>query len=181
MSAPVVSAGTVHEKKPCAGQRRPRTTGGVHLGRDLGREARRLATAILEVLAGARTPTEAAQALSVSVPRYYQLESRALRGLVAACEARPPGRQSDGQRELARLRRDKERLQRALTRQQSLVRLTQRTVGLAPPPPPVAAKKGDKRRRRRAVARALHVAARLRTEALGEPSSVAGDTTEATS
>ena len=46
------------------------------------REARRLAAAILEVLAGMRSPTEAAQALSISGPRYYTLEQRALEGLV---------------------------------------------------------------------------------------------------
>jgi hypothetical protein len=180
MTTSSLSAGTVSPNTAHGRQRQPRTTGGVHLGRDAGREARRLATAILEVLAGARTPTEAAQALEVSVPRYYHLESRALRGLVAACEARPPGRQADTGREVASLRRDKERLERELSRQQALVRLTQRTIGLAPPPPAVA-KKGDKRKRRRAVARALQVAAHLQAQPPSLPSSDGGDTTAATS
>src|SRR5207237_1267514 len=65
--------------------------GGAELGKEASRQARRLAAMVLEVLAGARTPTEAAQALELCVPRYYQLESRALRGLLAACEPAPPG------------------------------------------------------------------------------------------
>jgi N-acetylmuramoyl-L-alanine amidase len=41
-------------------------------------QARRQAAAILEVLAGARTPADAARALGVSLPRYYLLEEKAL-------------------------------------------------------------------------------------------------------
>jgi hypothetical protein len=152
-------------------KRRPRTTGGVNLGQDAGREARRLATAVLEVLAGMRTPAAAAQALQVSLPRYYHLESRALRGLVAGCQPRPQGRRPDSGQELAGLRRDKERLQRELARQQALVRLAQRTIGLAPPPAPVMGKTAGKRRRRPLV-RALSVAAHLRA---GEPTAPAPD------
>jgi hypothetical protein len=66
---------------------RPRavkTAGGAKLGQATNAGVKRQAAAILEVLAGARTPTEAATALAVSLPRYYQLESRALEGLVAA-------------------------------------------------------------------------------------------------
>jgi hypothetical protein len=46
---------------------------------------------ILEVLAGMRTPTEAATVVGLSVPRYYLWEQRALEGLVRACEPRPKG------------------------------------------------------------------------------------------
>ncbi len=56
------------------------------------REANRVAAAILEVLAGVRTPTCAAEALAISLPRYYQWEERALEGLLLACEPRPLGR-----------------------------------------------------------------------------------------
>ena len=42
-----------------------------NLGEGASAEAKRVAAAILEVLAGARTPTEAAQALGLSLPRYY--------------------------------------------------------------------------------------------------------------
>ena len=41
-----------------------------------------MAVVILEVLAGRRTPAEAAALLGVGPPRYYQLETRALQGLV---------------------------------------------------------------------------------------------------
>ncbi|HMC88499.1 MAG TPA: hypothetical protein VKI17_03080 [Gemmataceae bacterium] len=148
-------------KQPGAVARgRPRHTGpgGSDLPREASRQARRVAAMVLEVLAGARTPTEAAQALEVSVPRYYQLETRALRGLLSACEPIPKGRAPSLAHELARLQRDKERLQRQVLGQQALVRAAQRTVGLSPPPAP-AKKAGTKTRRR--LARALNVAARL--------------------
>ena len=45
-----------------------RTTGGVTLGQNSSRDAKRTAAAILEVLAGQRTPAQAAEALSVSLP-----------------------------------------------------------------------------------------------------------------
>jgi hypothetical protein len=143
---------------PAAARRR--VAGGVGLGRQHSREAQRQAAAILEVLAGARTPTQAAEALGVSVPRYYQLEGRALSGLVTACEPRSPGRSSSPAQELAQLRRQHDRLQRELVRQQTLLRVAQRSIGLAPPPPPV--KKGSKKRVRRPVVRALGAATQLR-------------------
>jgi hypothetical protein len=153
-----------------AASRSCRTTGGIDLGRDASKEAKRLAATILEVLAGLRTPTQAAEALELSLPRYYQLEARGLRGLLEACEAKPRGRQVSAARELATLQQHNARLQRDLTRQQSLVRLAQRAVGLHPPPAPQAT--GPKGRKRRPVARALSVAARLRQEAnaTAEPS-----------
>jgi hypothetical protein len=138
-----------------------RTAGGVTLGQEQTREARRLAAAILEVLAGARTPAEAAAALGLSLPRYYQLESQALRGLLAACAPKPKGRQPSGVKELSVLRQDNERLRREVGRQQALVRAAQRAVGLAPPLP---VKPAGKKPRRRRLARGLGVAARLRQE-----------------
>src|SRR3984957_5805973 len=96
--------------------------GGADLGKDRGVEAKRLAAAILEVLAGARTPTEAATALGLSVPRYYQVESRALAGLLSACEAKPKGRTANPDKEAAQLRQENQRLQREVTRNQSLAR-----------------------------------------------------------
>jgi hypothetical protein len=138
-----------------------RSPGGARLGQDVGREARRQAAAILEVLAGVRTPTEAAEALGMSLPRYYQVEVRALRGLVGACAARPKGRQPSGENTLAALKRELERWRREAARQQALARAAQRAVGLAPPAP---VKTVGKKIRRRRVARALGVAASLRRE-----------------
>src|SRR5262249_34346664 len=147
------------------------------------REARQRAAAILEVLAGARPPAQAAQALGLSLPRYYQLENVALQGLVGACEPVPRGRARSAESELAALRKQQQRLQRELARQQALGRLTQRTVGLASPPAPPARRKGDAgpgkgRRRRRAVARALRVAERLRQPDPLSPPTTAVDAPE---
>jgi hypothetical protein len=127
-------------------------------GTDSSRDARKMAAVLLEVLAGLRTPVQAAEVLQVSLPRYYQLESRALGGFVTACEARPKGRQPDAVK-LETLRRDNERLQRDLTRQQSLVRLTQRTVGVAAPPP---VKVDARKRKRKPMVRALRRVEQLR-------------------
>src|SRR6516225_4136383 len=132
------------------------TPGGATLGKDAGHEAQRLAAAILEVLAGVRTPSQAAEALGVSQARYFQIETRAMQALVAGCEPRPrgPGRNAD--QELAALQRQHERLQRELSRQQTLVRLAQRTIGLPPPRAPVdksGGKDKSKKRRRRPVVR----------------------------
>jgi hypothetical protein len=159
MSA-TTSSGVKEVARPAAKpSRRRHAPGGAALGTDAGHEAQRLAAAILEVLAGVRTPSQAAEALEISLPRYFQLETRAMQALVAGCEPRPrgPGRSVD--RELAGLRRDHEHLQRELSRQQTLVRLAQRRIGLAPPKP-AAPKPGGKsqKRRRRPVVRALRAA-----------------------
>jgi hypothetical protein len=124
------------------------------------REAKRLAAVVLDVLAGSRTPPQAAETLGVSLPRYYQLEGRGLAGLLAACESRPRGRQPDAEAELVRVRRELERLKREVVRYQSLVRLTQRTVGVVPPAPTKPGK-----RKRKPVVRALRRAEQLREEA----------------
>ena len=129
---------------------------------EASREAKQLAAILLDVLAGSRTPLQAAETLGVSLPRYYQLESRGLDGLLAACEPRPRGRQASSGAAAETLRRDNERLRRELSRQQSLVRLTQRTIGVAPPPP---AKAAGKRKRRRPMVRAMRRAAELREDA----------------
>jgi hypothetical protein len=162
--------------KASAPRQRCKAAGGATLGQDNGRDAQRQAAVILEVLAGARTPTQAAAALNVSVPRYYQMETRALRGLVEACEAKPRGRAPSADKELASLRREQERLQHELTRQQSLVRVTQRHIGLAPAAPPAKPAPG-KKRRRRAVVRALTAAKQLeqRATSSGEDLAASGE------
>jgi hypothetical protein len=137
-------------------------TGGADLGKNRGTQAKQLAAAILEVLAGARTPTEAATALNLSVPRYYQLEAQALRGFLEACEPKPKGRVRSVKTELESLTKENQRLQRELTRHQALARAAQRTIGLTPAAP-VANKNGKKPRKRR-MARALNVAERLKQD-----------------
>jgi hypothetical protein len=138
-------------------------TGEKSAGGDASREAKRLAAVVLEVLAGTRSPPQAAEVVGVTLPYYYQLETRALNGLIAACEQRPRGRQPDLETELARLRQEVDRLQREVARHQALVRLTQRTVGVPPPAP----KKGARRQRKPAV-RALRRAEQLHDQARPE-------------
>ena len=106
-----------------------------------------MATAILEVLAGVRTPTEAAAAVSLSVPRYYLWEQRALEGLVRACEPRPVGKAAHERHQMAVLEKEVARLRQDCARQQALVRASQRTIGLAASAQPAtkpAAKAGGK-------------------------------------
>jgi hypothetical protein len=136
------------------------TPGGVRLGLDAGREAQRLAAAILDVLAGGRTPGQAAENLGISLQRYFQVETRAMQALVAACQPRPRGRARSADKELTALRRQCQRLQGELGRQQTLVRLAQRSIGLPPPkaPAPPAGKDKRKKRARRPVVRALRAA-----------------------
>jgi hypothetical protein len=146
--------------------KRPRNT--VPLAPGMSKEAKRLAAVILEVFAGLRTPPQAAEALAMSLARYYQMEARAVQGLLEACEPRPRGRQANPEREMAAMMRENERLRHDLGRQQSLVRVAQRTIGLNPPaPPPKTSEKtsGKKTRKRKPVVRALSLAARLQQEA----------------
>lgn len=139
------------------------------------RQAQRVAAAILEVLAGARTPTDAASALGMGVPRYYLWEQRALEALVAGCEPRPAGQTLSLRHQVTMLQREVARLKQECARQQALVRATQRTIGLTPPASKPAVKAGAKGvgkaagkpcgrkpRQRRPVVRALKAVAALR-------------------
>lgn len=139
-------------------------------------ETKRLATAILEVLAGVRTPADAAKTLEISLPRYYLLEQRALAGLLAACEPRTKGPGRSVEREIAKLQRELAASQRECVRQQSLWRAAQRVVGLAPPQPSKLADKngGKTARRRRPTARALRAARTIEVNSSGtnEPDGV---------
>ena len=143
----------------------------------VSRDAQRVAAVILEVLAGVRTPTEAAAAVSLSLPRYYLWEQRALEGLVRACEPRPKGKAASVRHQIAALEQEVVRLRQDCSRQQALVRASHRTIGLAGPSQGAvkpAAKPSGKaagkagvavaskaRRKRRPVARALKAVAAL--------------------
>jgi hypothetical protein len=127
-------------------------------------EANRLAVVILEVLAGGRTPAEAAKLLGVSTPRYYQLEARGLQGLVMALEPRPQGKQPSAEVRIAKLEKALADARRECVRQQALVRAAQRSLGIKTP----AAVKGKPtnkdsrgRKRRRPAVRALKAARAL--------------------
>jgi len=126
---------------------------------DGSRESKRLAAAILEVLGGVRMPSDAAQALGISLPRYYQLEVRALAGLMAGCEPRPVGRVRSAESELAASQKELKKLRQECSRYSALVRIAQRNVGLSAPQIPKPNEKGSaKKRRKKATVRALKVA-----------------------
>jgi hypothetical protein len=139
------------------------------LGEGASAEAKRLTAAILEVLAGLRTPSQAAEALGMALPRYYLLEARAV---VLACERRSAGHGPSPQSALASLQRECEQLRQELTRQQTLVRAAQRTMGLAAPAPNRPPRDGKKHRQRRPAVRALKAVARL-AEKPSEPETLA--------
>jgi hypothetical protein len=151
---------------------------------------------ILEVLAGVQTPTSAALALGIRLPRYYFLEQRALGGLVSACEPRPKGRTVGSDRQISRLERELTVCRRELARQQALTRAAQHVLGVKSSPipastigKPAASGKGQpvgsgtggkKSRKRRPVVRALRAARVLKadcpmTGTVGEVQIPAGD------
>lgn len=133
-----------------------------------GVEARRIAAVILEVLAGGRTPTDAAGALGTSLPRYYALEARALAGLLGACEPTPPGKKRTAEAELSAMKKELERAKREVARYQALVRASQRAIGIAAP---VARPPQKGKRRKRPTVRALRAVEAI--QSTPEPSSVA--------
>jgi hypothetical protein len=127
-----------------------------------------------------RTPSEAAGALSVSVPRYYALEQRAVASLVAGCEPHLRGPLKSPQQRIAELERELQRLRQQCDRQRALARAVQRTVGLSVPASseatakdkakrPRASASGKKRRMRQPTVRALKAAQTLRDTQPEEP------------
>jgi hypothetical protein len=118
---------------------------------------RRRAAVVLEVLGGAKSPSEAAEDLGIALPSYYVLEARALEGLVDACLPRARGRGPGRAQGSSALQRENERLRRELARSQALHRAVQRAAGV----PVKDAEKGGGRKRRRPHARALRAAKSL--------------------
>jgi len=94
------------------------------------KRARQVVATMLEVLSGALGTSEAAARLSVSLSRYYQIETRALQGLLEAVEPRPKGPQKTPEREIRALRAEKRQLEKELRRHQALLRAAHRSAGL---------------------------------------------------
>jgi hypothetical protein len=129
-------------------------------------EAQRLAATILEVLAGLRSPPEASQTLAISLPRYYQLEARALEGLVAALAPRPLGKQPSLENRVKLLEKQLDVAHRRCARQEALFRVTQRTLGLVVATPAKSTERDPLgRKKRRPVVRALKASRALQAEA----------------
>jgi hypothetical protein len=133
--------------------------------------ARKLATAVLEVLAGVATPVEAGKAAGLSLQRYYALEARALQGLVTGLEPRAKGRHRSAESDLAALNKDNVRLQREVGRLQALVRAAHRASGLVEVK---QVKKAVGRRKHRAAPRAVKAVAVLRQQAASGDDGVVG-------
>jgi hypothetical protein len=124
-------------------------------------EAKRMAAAILEVMSGARSPSEACEALRISKMRYYALEERALQGMVLGLEPRPLGRKRPSADDVLKgVQRERDQLKRELGRAQALVRLVRKSVKLQEPP---QRKKG--KRHWKPPARTPRLLARLREPA----------------
>jgi hypothetical protein len=127
------------------------------------REARRKAAAILEVLAGARKPSDAAQALGITPMRYYLLEMRAIQGLVKACEPLKLGPKVSPEREAEHLQKQVAQLERECARYAALARVAQRAVNLSPPSVKSNTATGKKVRRHKPPVRAVKLLARLKS------------------
>ena len=130
------------------------------------------AAVVLDVLAGNRSPGDAASALGLSVARYYVIEEQAINGLIAGCSPRPRGRQPDPGKEIARMTAENQRLTQALLRQQALVRTSQRNLGITLPTkttPTTTTPAGRGKGKRQPKVRALRAVKRLNTATSTKP------------
>ena len=136
-----------------------------------GYDARKTAALVLEVLSGELNPSEAAEILQVSLPRYYQIEKRALEGLIRACEAPAhKGRQKSEALRIKELQQELSIQQREVRRVQALLRAGQKASGIATAVAQACSRKPESgRKRRKPVARALKAAKSLRKEGGAEP------------
>jgi hypothetical protein len=125
-------------------------------------DARRKAAAILEVLAGVRRPSDAAQALGINGMRYYLLEMRAIQGLVKACEPAKLGPKASPDREVQRLRKQVATLERECARYAALARVAQRAFNLSPPSADKKTATGKRVRRCKPPIRAVKLLARVK-------------------
>jgi hypothetical protein len=144
--------------QPTAKIRKPRRThlleGDLALA-EVTPESRRQAACVLEVLAGLRTPEQAALALGLTLQTYYNVETRALRGLIHGCTPTPPGRTMVLLKQVRGLETRCAELQKQLGRYQALLRNAQRSAGLITAPAQPAGKTPKGKRKRRPTVRAL--------------------------
>lgn len=96
--------------------------------RDLDEMARRRCLLVLSVLSGAKPVTEAIAETGMSRGAYYQLEERALDGMLAALGPTPPGRKADPSSEIASLEAKVAKMEAEKRRAERLLLLTQKVV-----------------------------------------------------
>ena len=90
--------------------------------------ARRRCLLILSVLSGERPVSDAIAESGLSRNTYYQLEERALDGMLLALGPTPPGRKPDRSGELAALQAKVTRLEEEKRRAERLLLLTRKVV-----------------------------------------------------
>lgn len=125
------------------------------------KDARRDAVLVLELLSGVRSPAETSAALGCSITRVYQLEARALQGVIAAMEPRPRGRQPDLERKITELERAHQASREELARTQALLRAAYRSFGLPASQAPAKKEAAPVGKRRRKPLRARKAIARI--------------------
>lgn len=113
-----------------ASKRSPKDGPMIHGGT---RDARKTAAVILEVLTGLVRPQDGATAVGVSVNRYYQMERRALEGMVKGCEPKPMGKRRKPEVLEAELKGRIRRLENEVARHQAIARAAQKAMGILPP------------------------------------------------
>jgi hypothetical protein len=96
--------------------------------RDLDDMARRRCLLVLAVLSGVKPVTEAIAEAGMSRGSYYQLEEKALDGMLAALGPTPPGRKPDQSAEIAELQAKVEKMEEEKRRAERLLLLTQKVV-----------------------------------------------------
>jgi hypothetical protein len=118
------------------------------------------------VWAGELHPSEAAAALEIGMPRYYQIEKKAFNGVISSCEpAEHKGRQKSEEKVIDELRAQIKILERDLRSAQALARFSNKAEGIASVVSQAKKSQGKNgRKRRRPVARALKVARSLQKE-----------------
>ena len=136
-------------------------------------------TADRQAFEGHGIKPSASRPAAVPVPRTCFAVRRGMRGSRSALAPRPLGKQPSLENRVKQLEKDLEAARRACARQEALVRLTQRSVGLAalakPKSAPAPTANGKGRKPRRPMVRALKAAQTLRAQAsaaeTGQPAS----------
>ena len=128
-------------------------------------QARERGAIVLEVLAGAMQVQEASERLSINPPAYYNLETRAVQGLIQACEPRGKGPGENLRKKIRDLEQEITHLEREARRYQSLTRAAQKAIGLQMSIDPKSNQEnstGKKKKPKPRKARGLRRAERLR-------------------
>ena len=138
---------------------------------DVGKEAKRLAAVILEVLAGLRTPPQAAQVVEFVAAALLPVgDARACAACSRPCRPKPKGRQPNPSGGLDAFAAGKRAVTARSVAAASAGARDAAEHRLEPPPRRRRRHRGRRWRKRKPSVRALSLAARLRQEAEAVPS-----------